>query len=375
MGKIALVHDFLFTFGGAERVLLALHHLFPEAPIYTMLAEPEVVKQHFSDATIITSSLQRSPFRQNPAWLIAAMPRAIEEFDLNQYDLVISSSGAFSHGVITGPDTVHLSYCHTPMRYAWDWHAEYLQERGVTSPLGLWFAQTVLSRIRTWDYVTSKRVDRWIANSKTVQARIEKYYHQKSEIIYPPVNTTFFDPSLVHTTSHKPYAVVASRLSPYKRIDLAIEACATNNLELHIVGSGNERSKLEQVAQKSGGLVIFEGSINEEEKRALLANAICFIFPAEDDFGIGPVEALSLGVPVLAFGKGGALETVQPGKNGLLFKEQTASSLSEQLAIFLKDGVSRSPAQIRQSAEPFSLEVFNQNIHRSIAHAAPNFRF
>lgn len=367
--KIALIHDFLLAYAGAERVLEALYRLFPEAPIYTVLADQKVIAKHFPKAQVITSSLQRSWIRHKPQLLLPFIPQAIESFDLNSYDLVISSSGAFSHGIITGPDTLHISYCHSPMRYAWDWHHEYLAEKGIQGGVTYFFAEMVLSRLRIWDKVSANRVDHWLANSKTVQARIKQYYRDESTVVYPPVDTDFFDPSLVKELKKGEYAVTVSRLTPNKRIDLMIEACATAKIPLHIAGDGSNLASLEKLAQKHSGVVHFLGAVSEEQKRQLIAESSCFLFAAEDDFGIAPVEALALGIPVIAFGKGGATETVQDGKTGYFFMEPTGESLSKALARFKNEGVAYSPAEIRQSALPFNREHFLAAIRRFIDHA------
>ena len=354
MKKIALVHDFLYTYGGAERVLSAFHRLYPEAPIYTMLAEPEIVRKHFPNATIITSSLQRSPLRRKPQLLLATMPRTIEEFDFSGFDTVLSSSGAFSHGVITGPDTRHVCYCHSPMRYVWDWHAEYLREKGVTTPLRRWFAETVLSNIRVWDAVAAKRPDVWMANSATVQKRIKKFYGVESTVIYPPIDTDFFTPQEVKQGN---YAVTASRLSAYKKIDEMIVACTKFGLPLRVIGDGEDRKRLEKMGSPN---VQFLGRLSEEDKRREIARAKLFLFAAEDDFGIAPLEALSLGVPVVALARGGALEYVQDGKNGRLFEP---GGLGKALADF---NISMDAAQIRETALPFGMARFDEQIRNIV---------
>lgn len=372
MKKIALVHDFLYTYGGAERVLQELHKLYPEAPIYTAFAKKEVIERHFPDATIVTSSLQRSLFRYHPAAVILKMPRAIEEFNFSAYDTVISSSGAFSHGIITGPDTRHICYCHSPMRYVWDWHREFLIERGIPAKsfLNYLAEATVFSNLRIWDQVTAKRVDVWLANSKTVQDRIRKFYHQEAEIVYPPINTTYFDPQKVREpSSSKPFLFTASRLTATKHIDWIIEAAEACSLSLLIAGEGKERSTLEALAASKKADVQFLGFISEEKKRSLLAQALAFIFPVEDDFGIAPVEALAMGTPVIAYGKGGVTETVQNNKSGLFFTDPTSAGLIKAIITFQKEGISYTREQIRESALPFSTEAFAQHIQNIVDHA------
>jgi glycosyltransferase involved in cell wall biosynthesis len=367
--KIALVHDFLFTYGGAERVLSIFCTLFPEAPVYTLLADPAVVAKHFPNTTIITSPLQRSFLHSKPSLLIAAMPQAIESFSFEGYDLILSSSGAFSHAAITGPDTMHICYCHSPMRYAWDWHSEYLTERGLTK-LPRFLAEMVISRIRVWDTFSALRPDHWIANSANVQARLQRYYGVESAVIHPPVDTHFFDPAHITLDATRPaYAVTASRLSAYKHIDWMIEAAADTKFPLVVIGDGSQRNALEKLAKKLNAPVTFVGKVSDLVLRETIGHASCFLFASEDDFGISPVEALSMGIPVIAYGKGGALETVRAEKNGLLFMQPTAESLTSALTLFLSKGVQYVPSQIRQSALMFSTEQFVTKIKQVVEHA------
>jgi glycosyltransferase involved in cell wall biosynthesis len=368
--KIALLHDFLFTYAGAERVLSAFHELYPEAPIYTMFAYPEIVEKHFPNATVITSSLQKNPLKKWPPFLLGQMPQAVESFNFNDFDIVLSSSGAFSHGAITGPETIHICYCHTPMRYAWDWHHEYLKERGFSNLFTLTLARRVLSRLRLWDAISAERVDIWLANSGVVADRIKKFYRRDATVIYPTVNTAYFDPELVTDKKKGMYAITASRLSPNKRVHLMIAACAKAGMPLSIIGGGSELSRLEKLASDLKANVTFLGPVSEEEKRRTIAEAGCFLFAAEDDFGIAPVEALSLGVPVISLAKGGIQEVIQSGKNGILFPEPTEQALTEALLSFKDQGVDWDEQQIRHSALPYSQKRFQQEIAEIVSHAA-----
>ena len=367
--KIALLHDFIGTgTGGAERVLAEFHGLFPDAPVYTAYAERSATDKLIPGADIRTSSLQKSRLRNRPEYVLLRMPQAIEEFDFNQFDVLLSSSGAYSHGAITGPDTFHLCYCHSPMRYAWDWHAEYLNARAGNG-MARFVAEGAMSRLRIWDAVSAKRVDRWIANSQTVAARISHFYRQPATVIYPPVDTAFFDPALAAATPDKPYAVSVSRLSGTKRLDWAIAAAKQAGIDLVIAGEGPDRPRLERLADSS---VRFAGNVTESEKRDLLAGASCFLFPAEDDFGIAPVEALAMGVPVVAFGKGGATEYVMDGKNGMVFPEPDTISFGDVLSRFVSDGVSMDKGEIRTTALAFSAERFRTQITQAVQDAHAN---
>jgi glycosyltransferase involved in cell wall biosynthesis len=363
MGTVALVHDFLIAFGGAEQVLLELHELYPEAPIYTLLASDTTIEKYFPQAAITTSSLQKSPLRRRQQLLLGRMPRAIEEFSFSGYDTVISSSGAFAHGIITGPATRHICYCHSPMRYAWDWHAEYLEERGFTDGAKFGAISQLLSGVRLWDQVSAKRVDHWLANSRTVQDRIAKFYRQPSEIIYPPVDTDFFR---LGGTREK-YVVTLCRLSTYKRVDLLIEACAAEKLPLVVIGEGSERIRLQSLARRRNADVRFVGHISNEAVRTYLQKAACFAYAAEEDFGIAAVEALACGTPVVALGVGGLTETVENGRTGIFFTEPTVSAVRNALR---KVGEIKTPAEgIRATSLRFSREAFRSMIHQAIGNA------
>lgn len=366
--RIALVHDFLFTYAGGERVLKSLHEIYPDAPIFTLTADPLVVEKHFPKADIRTSYLQKSWRRRFPRLLLAAYPQAIESFDFNEFDLVISSSGAFSHGIVTGPDTIHVCYCHTPMRYVWDWHAEHVEERGLNSALIRFGWESLMHQLRLWDAIAAKRVDYWLANSQTVAERIASYYRQKAEVIYPAIDTTSFDLKSAPQKSSQPTAITVSRLSANKRIDLIIEACAKVGLPLIVVGEGKELTTLKNLAEKLKADVTFTGSLSEVKKREELAKAHCFIFAAEDDFGIAPVEALASGTPVIALNKGGVRETVESSKSGLFFAEPTVPELGRALRHFLENGVSFDSDQIRQSAQRFDTKTFEKHIQQYITH-------
>jgi glycosyltransferase involved in cell wall biosynthesis len=359
MGQVALVHDFLYTFGGAEQVLLELHTLFPNAPIYTAFYDPAIVAKHFPNATIRTSSLQRSPLKRKPQLLAFKMPRAVEEWDFSSYDTVISSSGAFSHGIITGPDTFHLCYSHSPMRYAWDWHAENLSERGLTGPLKV-LVQRKISGLRLWDQVAAKRVDAWIANSVTVQARIAKYYRADSTVVYPPVSLDTI------STDRGNFFLTVGRLTANKHVELMIRASHDQNVPLLVVGTGPEYASLKELSDRLGSPVTFAGRVSDEEKRRLLASASAFLFAAEDDFGIAPVEALAAGTPVIALGRGGVTETVRDGQNGLLFPDQSAASLEMAIARFKNGEISLSAAEIMSTAQAFGPEAFREGIQKAL---------
>ena len=355
--RVALVHDFINQWGGAERVLYALHELYPQAPIFTLFYDPDLFKsqvgQNQADSLfgLDQASLQTTAMQKLPAWLrnnrllLPVYPTAIEMLDLSDYDLIISDSSAFSKGVITRPDAVHICYCHTPTRYLWDWHERYLQEQR----LG-WFKRTLLvpflSLLRVWDFWAADRVDQFIANSENVRNRIRKYYDRESQVIYPPIDVQA-NRSLVSTTKadrkikdyydglekDDDYYLVVARLSGYKKVDLAIEACNRLQLPLVVVGTGREESRLKEMAWSS---VRFAGQVSDAQLVEHYQKCKALIMPGEEDFGMVMVEAMSWGKPVIAYKQGGALEIVQAGINGEFFAQPKVRSLMDCLRDFEK---------------------------------------
>ncbi|MCA9387906.1 MAG: glycosyltransferase, partial [Candidatus Andersenbacteria bacterium] len=299
-------------------------------------------------------------------WYLNLMPAAIERLDLSEYDLVISDSSAFAKGVVTNPDTLHICYCHSPTRYLWsDTHSytEDLRQPTVVKQL----LPIILNRLRVWDRLAADRVDRFIANSETVQRRIEKFYRAESEVIFPPVDISGLKPVPVEEVSD--YYLLVSRLRPYKRVDLAIKAFNSLSLPLKIVGMGEEYEKLKAMAGKN---IEFLGPVNNEERNELLSHCKAFIHPQEEDFGIAALEAMAAGRPVIAYGKGGARETVVDGQTGILFDDQTPWDLVDVVRDF--DYTAFDPAVIRAHAEKFSTEIFTKNIQEYIEREFSEFR-
>jgi glycosyltransferase involved in cell wall biosynthesis len=320
--RLAIVHDYLNQMGGAERVLLVLHELFPSAPIYTSIYEPSLVDPAFRTMDIRTSFMQRLPFvhRHHQAFL-PVFPYAFETLDVREYDTVLSMSSAWAKAVLTRPDAVHLNYCLSPMRFAWSFN-DYVRDepvgafrRGVLAPILAW--------LRQWDVITANRVDEFAAISTTVRQRIRKHYRRDARIIYPPVATAAYAP-LVDGANDDGYYLVTSRLIPYKRIDLAIAACNRLRAWCKIVGEGRDLARLRAMA---GPTIEFLGWVDEAEKRRLTAGCRAFIFPAEEDFGIAPIEAMAVGKPVVAYRAGGALDTIIAGVTGAFFDQATPESL------------------------------------------------
>lgn len=351
--KVALVHDYLNQYGGAERVLESLHRLFPQAPVYTLLYQPENLPDRFHGWDIRPSYLNRLPgHRTHYQMMLPLFPGAVEGFDLNGYDIVISSSNAWAKGVITSVRTFHLCYIHTPMRFAWDWYHQIPREHDRATNLML---LPMLSLVRQWDVLSSLRPDSYVANSVEVQRRLKKYYKVDSEVIYPSVDTEYFCPA--SDMSAGDYYLMVARLKPYKRVELAIEAFNRNRQSLIIVGQGSEYRRLKKMA---GPNIKFAGWVTDQELREYYRNSRALIFTALEDFGIAPVEAQSCGRPVIAFGQGGCLETVKAGYTGILFREQTAESLLQAIDEFQKWDYH--PEKIRAHALKFGHHLFDQKL-------------
>lgn len=357
--KVALVHDHLAQDGGAEKVLKALAEMFPDAPIYTLLYEEKNALKYYKGRRIETSVIQKLPGGiKHYQWYMPFMPMAVEFFDLSGYDLVISDASAFAKGVITAPDTLHICYCHTPTRYLWSDTHQYIKELKYNKYLKK-IISFVLNYIRMWDKLAADRVDLFIANSATVQKRIQKYYRRDSVVIYPPVEVDKFKvlPQV------EDYFLTGCRLAPYKRVDLAIESCKLAGKKLKVFGDGADLNRLKKIAGNDNNIE-FLGRVNDETKAELYGKCLAYIHPQEEDFGITAVEAMASGRPVIAFRKGGATETVVEGITGEFFNEQTQATLSEKLIGF--DAEKYNPEVIRRHAEKYSMEKFKTEIIKFI---------
>jgi glycosyltransferase involved in cell wall biosynthesis len=355
--KVALVHDYLVQYGGAERVLEAFCEMFPKAPIYTMVYDKKLMNGAFSDRKIHTSFLQRIPFIGSHHRLFPIlMPMAIEEFDLSGLDIVLSDSNSYAKGVITNSDTLHITYCHTPMRYAWDDCHKYLREFKY-SKITKKFIPFAMNYIRLWDKVSADRPDFYIANSNFVASRIKKYYNKESEVINPPVSTKNFYIS----DKTEDYYLMVGRALAYKRFDIVIDAFNILGLPLKIIGKGPE---MKQLKKRSKSNIEFLGYLNDKEMSGYYSKCKAFIFPSEEDFGITPLEAMASGRPVIAFRVGGALETVIERKTGLFFDEQTPKSIIETLKIFHPEDFDSE--KIRAHALKFDKSNFKNKMKDSI---------
>lgn len=371
--KIAVIHEWLTTMGGSEKVLAEILNIFPTADLFVLVLD----KKNFKNSPILVGRTVYTSFIQNfPAVtkryrsFLPLMPLAIEQFDLSTYDLIISSSHAVAKGVLTGPDQLHISYVHSPIRYAWDLQHQYLKESRLTGLKGL-VARWLLHKIRIWDYRTGAGVNNFIANSKFISRRIEKVYGRTSDVIYPPVAVEDFP--LISEKEN--FYLTASRLVPYKRIDLIIKAFGLMpDKKLIVIGDGPEFRSLKALATKNVQMLGHQPFAALVEH---MSKAKAFIFAAEEDFGIIPVEAQACGTPVIAYGKGGALETVSstgcPSTDtGLFFGSQTPDAIVSAVQKF-ESGIAFSPYACRTNAERFSTARFHAEFHSFVLKKAEQF--
>ncbi len=361
--KIAFVHDFLLRLGGAERVLKVLMDMYPEAPVYTLLYDEKTVGSVFPKERVRPSRLQKFP-RFIPGmhkFLFPFMPAAVEDFDFSDFDVVVSSSNAYSHGIVTNLETKHICYYHSPMRYAWDYTHEYLREQQL-GLIGDLIVGKMLHKVRQWDFLAADRVDISLANSKTVAKRIQKFYRKEAKVLYPPVDVERFKPQ----DHHEGYFLIVSTLTPYKRIDLAVELFNRLGKRLVIIGDGPDRRRLERMAAEN---IDFLGFKSDEVVKTYFENSRAFIFPGMEDFGIAPIEAMACGKPILAYRKGGLTETMIEGETGEFFEEQTVESMEEGLTQLLINEARYSAAKIAKHAEQFSTEHFKKAMRAVIEHA------
>ena len=351
--KVALVHDWLVGRGGGERVLYDIHTLFPDAPIYTLVYDQDKAPEWCKECDIRTTYIQKWPgAKSHHKLLLSFMPKAWEALDLTEYDLVISCCASCCKGVITRPDALHVCYSFSPTRYVWDLYYDYLEN---TNAIKRFFMKRMIHKVRLWDFQAAQRVDHFAADSNFVGSRIKKYYRRDFTTIYPGTRMDEYP----ITEMPDDYYLVVARFVRYKRVDLAIEACNQLKKKLVVIGSGGEEE--ERLKKLAGDTVEFLGRVSDEEMERYYSRAKAFLFPGIEDYGITPVEAMSAGVPVLAFGKGGALETVQDGKTGLYFHDQTVSGLVHCIEEFERNGVAYSRQQIHDYSLNFSDEIFKGN--------------
>ncbi len=351
--KVALVHDWLTGQRGGEKVLEVFAEIFPDAPIYTLFHFKGSQSEEIERRTIHTSFLQKMPFlKKKYRWYLQLYPIAVELFDLQDYDFIISSSHCVAKGAIPRPDALHISYIHSPVRYAWNqYHAYFSPDK-----LGFFSRRLIppmIHRLRQWDVTSTSRVDSFLANSKTVAERIHRYYRRSAEVIHPPVDIDLFQPD----DQQGDYYLLVSALVPYKRIDLAIHVFNKNGLKLKIVGTGPDYKKLKKSAKKN---IEFLGFLSSQDLCQAYQGAKALVMPGEEDFGINSLEAQACGIAVIAYGRGGATETIIPQKTGLFFPELTPESLQAALDKFQSMAFNKSI--VRANALMFAREKFKEKV-------------
>jgi glycosyltransferase involved in cell wall biosynthesis len=374
--RVAMVHDWLVTYAGAERVLEQMLNVLPQADLFSLIDFlPPGQRGFLGGRPVRTSFLQRLPLaRTRYRQYLPLMPLAIEQFDLSGYDLIVSSSYAVAKGVLTGPDQLHLCMCYSPMRYAWDLQHQYLRESGLDRGVRSMLARVLLHRIRNWDTRTGAGVDEFIAISRFVARRIRKVYRRESTVIYPPVDTASFRPD--EQIRREEFYVTASRLVPYKRVDLLVDTFAARpDSSLVVIGDGPEAARVRSKAASNIRL------LGEQPFPVLLDHlrrARAFVFAAEEDFGIAPLEAQACGTPVIALGKGGALETLRglddPHPTAVFFPEQTVSALESAVVTFEQEEQRIDPAVCRQNAMRFTVDRFRSEFGGFVAERYERFR-
>lgn len=356
--KIALAHDSITQMGGAERVLQMLHEIYPEAPLFTLVYDKKL-KENFEGWTIISSPLQYL-YNLLPKfqWMLPFIPSAIRFLDFSGYDLVLSTSSAFIKNIRVPKNTVHICYCHTPARFLWSEQDSYVRQEvpAILRPL----VKLYLKRMRAWDFKGAQRVTHFIANSNNVRDRIKQYYKRGSDVIYPAIDLDKFYP----TVPKEDYYIVASRMQAHKRADLVIRAFNESGKKLHVIGSGRALAQLKAIASNN---IVFLGRIPDHVLRDEMSAAKGFIFPQEEDFGLMPLEAMACGTAVIAYGKGGALETVTEPNTGIFFDEQSERALKEAVQKF--ETMHFQSEDLFEQAQKFSKEKFQEQIDSYIQKA------
>lgn len=359
--RIAVIHDWLITAGGSEKVLRELLYLLRnhDTELFTLMdfLSDEDREEFIFDKEAHTSFLQFIPgIRKQYKYFFPLFPRAIRSLKTREFDVIISSSHSVAKSVKKYPGQIHVSYCHTPMRYIWDMHQQYISDHGLNKRWKRWAAKPLMQNIRNWDFATSSDVDFFIANSQYVQKRIKNNYHRNSTVIYPPVNTDFFVPS----NQKDSYYVTASRLVPYKRIDLIAQAFSEiPDKKLIIIGNGPKWNEIKSISAPNIKMIKYN---TNEVLRYYLQRAKAFVFAAEEDFGITPVEAMACGTPVIAFGKGGVLETVEDKISGIFFHQQSIKSIVDAIYRFENLEYIFDPNKIRQQALKFNRQRFHKEM-------------
>ncbi|MBI4825089.1 MAG: glycosyltransferase family 4 protein [Nitrospirae bacterium] len=372
--RTAVIHDWLVTYAGSERLLEQVLKLYPDADLFSLVDFlPEEDRVFLSGKKAQTSFIQHLPMAKNKYRnYLPLMPCAIERFDLSEYELILSSSHAVAKGVRKKPNQLHICYCHTPMRYAWDLQEQYLKESKLDKGIKGALVKKILKRIREWDYATAKNVDHFIANSHYIKDRIKRNYGRDADVIYPPVDVDAFHVGY----EREGFYLTASRMVPYKKMDLIVEAFSEMGKELVVIGDGPD---FEKVRLKAKGNVKLLGYQRSDILNEYMRKAKAFVFAAEEDFGIVPVEAQACGTPVIAYGKGGAVETVSPltdkgvHPTGIFFHEQTPEALIDAVKMFEANEKIFDPDEIRKNSERFSVERFLNEYREFVESKAREF--
>jgi glycosyltransferase involved in cell wall biosynthesis len=356
--KVAIIHYWLVNMRGGEKVLETLLEMFPQADIYTHVYNPKAVSALINEKRVITSRINRLPFAKKLYQLyMPLMPKALLEFNLQQYNLVISSESGPAKGVVPSPNAYHICYCHTPMRYLWDMYHEYFKKTNLFVKL---FMKRMIPSLRIWDITSANLVDRFIANSTYVAKRIIRYYNRQPVVIYPPVNIENY---LSVERVPKDFYLFFGQLTGYKRADIAIKACIKSGRKLVVAGLGAKKKDIKK--NEKDGLVRYIGRVSDEEAATLFSQAKALLYPGIEDFGIVPVEAQAAGCPVIAYRDGGALETVKENATGLFFNEQTEDSLIGTMDYFEQNEVTYNNREVfNNHVRQFSKKAFIESVHR-----------
>jgi glycosyltransferase involved in cell wall biosynthesis len=370
MNKTAIVHEWFVNYAGSERCVESFVNIWPDANVYALVdflnnEERNII---LKGKHARTSFIQKLPMaKKHHRQYLPLFPMAIEQFDLSEYKTIISSSHAVAKGVLVNPDQLHITYCHTPMRYAWDLHHQYLREASLEKGIKAFYVKRVLHRMRIWDVIASSRVNNFIANSKFVARRIEKIYRREADVIYPPVDTDKF----VLNEKKDNYYLTASRFVPYKRVDLVVEAFSKMpDKKLLVIGDGPQEKKIKSLAGKN---IEFIGYQPPDELKNFMQNARAFVFAAEEDFGIVVVEAMACGTPVIALNRGGTAETVINNKTGTHICEQSALGIIDAVERFEQSAHLFDLQAIRKHSEQFSRKIFEEKIKKYVSDKSEEF--
>lgn len=363
--KVAIVHYWLVGMRGGEKVVEVLSDLYPDADIFTLVCNPDAISDKLRRHRITTSFLQKIGGVKHYQKMLPLMPYALESFDLTDYDLIISSEAGPAKGIIPGPNATHICYCHSPMRYIWDLYPQY---RAAAGPLTRALMSLTAPSLRQWDVSTSHRVDHFIANSTYVAQRIERYYRRSAHVINPPVNLTRFSQS--PETEPGDYYLCAGQITPYKKIEIAVEACTRLGKRLVVMGAGVTPS----LRRLAGPTVEFLGAVDDATMNHHFASCKALLFPGVEDFGIVPLEVMASGRPVIAFAKGGALETVIDGRTGMFFHEQTADAVVDAIQRFETTATTFERSQLQAHARTFDTSVCRNRLGELIAALLPESR-